>query len=121
MIAPGAAAGDTMLELISIVAGLIVCIAMPIEVGKVRKGWVRKSFKGGRPEFLVAYRKQIRMLMWLGLVFGVLGLGLAAVEARHGEVIVKIVGAAVWFAVSAISFFSLRELAKVPDTEPTAR
>ena len=56
--------------------------------------------------------------MWLGLVFGVLGIGLAAVEDRHGEVIVKLIGAVIWFAVSGIAFFSLGELAKIPDAEP---
>jgi hypothetical protein len=50
---------------------------------------------------------------------GVSGLGLAAVEARHGEVIVKLVSAAIWFAVSAIAFVSLGQLAKIPDTAPT--
>jgi hypothetical protein len=111
---------DTMLELIAIVAGLIVCVMMPIEVGKIRKGWVHKKYAGDRPKYLAAYRKQIRMLMWLGLVFGVMGIGLAALEARHGEAIVKLIGAAVWFAVSGIAFTSLRTLAQIPDTEPVA-
>ncbi|GEP60942.1 hypothetical protein [Reyranella soli] len=110
-----------MLELISMVAGLIVCIMIPIEVGKIRKGWVRDKFKGDRPKFLAAYRKQLKMLAWLGLVFAVLGLGLAAVEERHGEAIVKVVGAVIWLAVSAISFFSLRTLENVPDTEPVVK
>ena len=101
-----------MLELISIVAGLIVCIMMPIEVGKIRKGWVRDKFKGDRPKFLAAYRKQLKMLMWLGLVFGVLGLGLAALEAHRGEAIVKVVGAAIWLAASGLAYNSLRMLAK---------
>ena len=109
-----------MLELISIIAGLIVCIMLPIELGKIRKGWMHKKFAGDRPKFLAAYRKQLKALMWLGLVFGVLGLGLAALEAHRGEAIVKVVGAVIWFTVSGLSFISLRELAKVPDTEPVA-
>lgn len=107
-----------MLELIGMIAGLIVCIMMPIEMARIRKGWVSKKFTSDRPKFLVAYRKQLKMLMWLGLVFGVLGIGLAAVEARHGEVIVKLIGAAIWFIVSAIAFLSRRELAKIPDAAP---
>lgn len=107
-----------MLELVSIIAGLVVCILIPIELGKIRKGWMHKKFAGDRPKFLAAYRKQLRVLMWLGLVFGVLGLGLAALEAHRGEAIVKVVGAVIWFTVSGLSFNSLRELAKVPDTEP---
>ena len=106
-----------MLELISILAALVVCILIPIEVGKIRNGWVRKQFAGDRPKFLAAYRKQLRMLTWLGLVFGVLGIGLAAIEANHGEAIVKLVAAVIWFAVSGISFIALRQLAKVPDAE----
>lgn len=106
-----------MLELISILAALIVCILIPIEVGRIRNGWVRKQFAGDRPKFLAAYRKQLRMLTWLGLVFGVLGIGLAAIEASRGEAIVKLVAAAIWFAVSCISFIALRQLAKVPDDE----
>lgn len=110
-----------MLELISIVAGLIVCIMMPIEVGKIRKGWVRDRFKGDRPRFLAAYRKQLKMLMWLGFVFAVLGIALASLEERRGEAIVRVVGVVIWFAVAIISFFSLRTLENVPDTEPFAK
>ena len=110
-----------MLELIAMIAGLIACIMMPIEMGRIRKGWVSKKFTGDRPKFLAAYRKQLKMLAWLGLVFAVLGLGLAAVEERHGEAIVKVVGAVIWLTVSAISFFSLRTLENVPDTEPVAK
>ena len=106
-----------MLELISILAALIVCILIPIEVGRIRNGWVRKQFAGDRPKFLAAYRKQLRMLTWLGLVFGVLGIGLAAIEASRGEAIIKLVAAVIWFAVSCISFIALRQLAKVPDDE----
>ena len=109
-----------MLELISIVAGLVVCIMMPIEVGKIRKGWVRDKFKGDRPKFLAAYRKQLKVLMWLGFVFAVLGIALASVQDHRGEAIVKVIGAVIWFAAAAVSFFSLRTLANVPDTEPVA-
>src|SRR4029453_11980006 len=106
-----------MLELISIIAGLAVCILIPIELGRIRKGWVHKKFAGDRPKFLTAYRKQLKMLMWLGLVFGVVGLGLATLEAHRGEAIVKVVGAVIWFTFSRPPFIPLRELAKVPDTE----
>ena len=71
-----------MLELIAIIAGVVVCIMMPIELNKIRKGWVHKRFAGDRPKFLAAYRKQVRTLMWLGLFFGVAGIGLAALADR---------------------------------------
>ena len=107
-----------MIELISIIASLAICILIPIEVGKIRNGWVRKKFAGDRPKFLAAYRSQLKLLMWLGLVFGVLQIGLASLETHRAESIVKLVAGAIWFAVSCISFFALRQLAKVPDTEP---
>jgi hypothetical protein len=90
---------------------------MPIEMRKIRKGWVSKKFTGDRPGFLAAYRKQLKMLRWLGLAFGVAGIGLAAVDARNGEVIAKLIGAAIWFAVSGMAFVSLGELANIADTE----
>lgn len=99
-----------MLELISIVAALIVCIMLPVELGKIRKGWVHRKFAGDRPKFLAAYRKQLKALMWLGLVFGVLGLGLATLVDHRGEAIVKVVAAAIWLAVSGLAFNSLRTL-----------
>ena len=107
-----------MLELIAMIAGLIVCIMMPIEMGRIRKGWVSKKFTGDRPKFLAAYRKQLKMLMWLGLVFGVSGIGLAALADQRAESIVKLIGAAIWFAVSGIAYTSLRALAQIPDSEP---
>ena len=109
-----------MLELIAMVAGLAVCVWLPIEMGKIRKGWVHKKFAGDRPKFLAAYRKNVRVMMWLGLVLGVAGIGMALIEARQGEAIVKLIGAAIWFAVSGIAFTSLRTLAQIPDTEPAA-
>lgn len=109
-----------MLELIAIVAGLIVCIMLPIEISKVRKGWVHRKFAGDRPKFLAAYRKQITMMMWLGLFFGVAGIGLAALADQHAEAIVKLVGAAVWLAVSGVACTSRRTLEQIPDTGPAA-
>lgn len=106
-----------MLELISIAAGLIACIMMPFELGRIRKGWVGRKFAGDRPRFLAAYRKQIRLLMWLGLVFGVLGIGMAAIAPRD-EAIGKLVAAIVWLVVSGIAFFTHGQLVKIPATAP---
>jgi predicted Na+-dependent transporter len=107
-----------MIELISIIASLVVCILIPIEVGRIRRGWVRKNFAGDRGKFLAAYRKQLKLLMWLGLVFGVLEIGLALIETHAGERTVKFVAAVIWLAVFCISFTALRTLAKVPETDP---
>jgi len=109
-----------MLELIAIIAGVVVCIMMPIELNKIRKGWVHKRFAGDRPKFLATYRKQVRTLMWLGLFFGVAGIGLAALADHRVEVIVKLIGAAVWLAVSGFACTSLRALEQIPDTAPVA-
>ena len=43
-----------MLELIAMIAGLVVCVMMPIEMTRIRKGWVHKKFAGDRPKFLAA-------------------------------------------------------------------
>lgn len=107
-----------MLELISIVASLALCILIPIEVGKVQKGWVRKNFAGDRPKFLAAYRKQLKMLMWLGLVFGVLSIALAPLETHAGEPIVKVIAGIIWFVVAGLSFHGLRALANVDPAGP---
>lgn len=109
-----------MLELIAMVCGLVVCIMMPIELAKIRKGWVHRKYAGDRPKFLAAYRKQVRMLMWLGLFFGLAGIGLAAVADRQAESIVKLIGAAIWLAVSGFALNSLRALEQIPDSGPAA-
>ena len=109
-----------MLELISIIASLVLCVLIPIEVNKIRNGWVRPKFVGGRSKFLAAYRRQLKLLMWLGLVFGLLGFGTAAIETHPGEPIVKLFAALIWLVVAGISFTSLRTLEKVSDADPPA-
>jgi len=105
-----------MIELIGIICSLAVCILTPIEVGKIRNGWVRKKFAGDRAKFLTAYRAQLKMLTVLGLFFGVLFIGLAFLESEPGEPVFKLIAAVIWFAVSGITFVGRRKLADVPDT-----
>jgi FtsH-binding integral membrane protein len=107
-----------MLALIAMVAGLAVCVWLPIEMSKIRKGWVHKKFAGDRPKFLAHYRKQVRSMMLVGLVVGVAWIGLAAIADQGAESIVRLIGAAIWFAVSGIAFTSLRALAQISDAEP---
>ena|SRR5205823_11612159 len=104
-----------MLELISIVCSLAICILTPIEVHKIRAGRVRRGVAGDQAKYIAAFDKQLRWLMWVGLVFGVLTLGLAFIEKRHGESVVKIVAAAIWFAVACITFIGRRQLAGIAD------
>src|SRR5262249_17160214 len=105
-----------MIELIGIVCSLAICILTPIEVNKIRGGWVRKKFAGDRAKFLTAYRAQLKMLTILGLVFGIPFIGLALAESEPGKPTVKLVAAVIWFAVAAITFVGRRKLADVPDT-----
>ena len=107
-----------MLALIAMVAGLAVCVWLPIEMSKIRKGWVHKKFAGDRPKFLAHYRKQVRSMMLVSLVVGVAWIGLAAIADQRAESIVRLIGAAIWFAVSGIAFTSLRALTQISDTEP---
>lgn len=105
-----------MIELISIIGSLAVCILTPVEVARIRGGWTRKKFGNDREKFLTAYRAQLNMLTVLGIVFGVLGILLAAIESDAGEQIVKLIAAAIWFAVACICFISRRMLPNGPAT-----
>jgi len=104
-----------MLELSSIICSLAICILTPIEVHKIRAGRVRKGFAGDRAKYIAAFDKQLSWLMWVGLVFGILTLGLAFIEKRPGEAVVKIVAAIIWFAVACITYIAHRQLAGMAD------
>jgi len=99
-----------MIELISILCSLVICILTPIEMHRIRGGWVGKKFGGDRERFIAAYRKQLDMLVSVGIVFGALNLLLALIEANPGERVVKFVAAAIWFAAAGISHASRRGL-----------
>lgn len=100
-----------MLELIALLAALALCIWTPIETRKVRNGWVRKNFKGTREEFVVKYRRQLTMFIWLGGVLGLGNLALALFTAGgDGYQIAKVVAGAIWLAASIVAFASRRSL-----------
>jgi hypothetical protein len=103
-----------MLELISIVASIAVLILTPIEVGKIQRGWVRKNFKGTPAEFLVAYKRQLTLFVWLGIVLGILDIGLGIVEETPYENYVKYFAALLWFGVSGVSYYCRNKLAAAP-------
>ena len=105
-----------MIELISIIGSLAMCIFTPIEVSRIRAGWVRKKFVGDRQKFLTAYRKQLALFTVLGVVFGVLGIITSFLESEPGEQVVKLVAAAIWFAVACICIVAGRLLRNVPVT-----
>jgi hypothetical protein len=102
-----------MLELISLACALVICVLTPIEVGKIRAGWVNKKFDGDRDRFIAAYRKQLKMLLWLGVGFGALTIGLGLIESNVAEQAFKLVAGVIWFAVAGISLVSQRQLAAV--------
>jgi hypothetical protein len=99
-----------MLELIALVCGLILCIYLPIEAGKVRNGWVRKSFKGTPEQFRAAYLKQVVYFMWIGVVIGAVDLVLAPLSSESGEWIFNLISAALWLTVAGIAFYTKGQL-----------
>ena len=99
-----------MIELISIICSLAICILTPIEVSRIRSGWVREKFKGDREKFIASYRAQLAMLTWVGLAFGILSIGLSFIEAEPGEGTFKIIAGIIWFAVAGICAVSKRML-----------
>ena len=107
-----------MLELIAIVAALAICILTPVEVRRIRRGWVHKKFAGDRAKYITAYRKQLTILIFTGALFGVLGIVFASIATRPDETTVKIVAAVIWFAVSFIFFVSRRMLPSEAVADP---
>lgn len=111
-----------MIELISIVCSLVVCIGLPIEVSRIRRGYAPKAYAGDQGKYLIAFRKQLNMLTWVGLGLGVITFGLAFIEKTPGEKVFKIVAGLIWLAVAVICLVSQRMLpaapAAVPDSTP---
>jgi hypothetical protein len=91
-----------MIELISLVCSLMICVLTPMEVNRIRGGWVAKRFEGDREGYLVRYRAQLNMLTYVGVGFGGLTLALALVEQVDGERIFKAVAGLIWFAVAFV-------------------
>jgi hypothetical protein len=109
-----------VIEIIVIIAGIAVCILTPIEVNKIKKGWMRKNFKGTHADFIKAYRKQLLVMTWVGGVLGVAYIGLGLIADREYSDIAKFVIAAIWLTVGAISYFSREKLANVTPAPPAA-
>lgn len=98
-----------MIEIIAMVCAAVLVVWTPIESRKVARGWVRRRFKGTPEEFRVAYRRQLTILVWLGLGFGVFNLGFAlALEDDPARRLVKLVAGALWLGVTASAFLGRR-------------
>ena len=100
-----------MIELIGILACLVAAISVPLQVAKMRTGWMPKKFAGTPAEYAAVFRKQLTMLKWVGLGFGVLELAMIAIETTPGEWIVKLVAGLLWLTLSGLCFFYDRALA----------
>jgi len=109
-----------MIELIGMLASLAVCILIPVQASKFRAGVYPKNDKFTPEQMLAAFRKQLAMFVWLGLGFGVLFIFLAVIEDEPGEWMVKLVGAALWFAAGGIAFFTQRSLPAAATPVPRA-
>jgi hypothetical protein len=107
-----------MLELISIVASIAVLILTPIQTAQIVQGKVNPKYKGTPEAYAAAFRKQIGLFIWLGVVFAVLDLVLVFIDPEPGEWIVKLLGAALWLGVAAVSFNSSQKLARYQATAP---
>jgi hypothetical protein len=95
-----------MLEIISILCSLIICIVTPIEVNRIRNGKINKKFANDPQKFLDIYRKQLRMLIFVGLGLGTLTFIMSFLEENPGERVFKLVAGAIWLAVAGICFVS---------------
>jgi hypothetical protein len=100
-----------MIELIGIVCCIAAIIGLPIQTAKIRTGWMPKRFKGTFADYLAAYRKQLNMLVWVGVVLGAINIVLAVIpQGTPNEWIAKAVSAGLWFVLGALSYFSKRSL-----------
>ena len=99
-----------MLELISIVACAAIIFLAPFETSRILAGRISKRFKGSPQQYAASYRRQISALVWLGVVFAALDVGLGFIEEEPGEDIVKWVSAALWLVVSAVCFWCRNRL-----------
>lgn len=104
-----------MLELIALVCGVVLTAWQPIEARRVAGGWSRPRFRGTRAEFLVAYRRQLTLFLWLGVVVAALNIGMGlALEDDPGRRILRFVTTAVWLGVAASAFLSRRIAGAAP-------
>jgi hypothetical protein len=99
-----------MIEIISIVVSLFVCIITPIAVREIRSGWVKPSFAGDRDKFVQTYNRQLAWQTLAGVVFGLLFVGLGLIETPPAENTLQLIAAVIWFAMAVICFVSRRSL-----------
>ena len=99
-----------MIEIISIVVSLFVCIITPIAVREIRSGWVKPSFAGDRDKFVQTYSRQLAWQTLAGVAFGLLFVDVALSETPPAQNTLKLIAAVVWFALAIICLVSRRSL-----------
>jgi hypothetical protein len=99
-----------MLTLVSMLAGLALCILLPIVMRKVAGGWVNPKFKGTREEFVAKCRRLLTWLIWLGLVIGVVSIAAAWAPGDTLLRIDRLASGAIFVALAIVSFMSRRHL-----------
>jgi hypothetical protein len=98
-----------MLELIALACGAVLIVWQPIEARRVAGGWTRPRFRGTRAEFLPAYRRQLTIFLWVGIVIGLGNLAMGALlEDDPARRIARLVTAAVWFGVAGSALLARR-------------
>ncbi len=100
-----------MLELIALIGAVILIVWTPIEARRVAGGWVRPKHKGTPEAFRRQYRRQLSVLIWIGVVLGLGNLGLAALpDQDDARRMVKVVIGVLWLGVAISAGVSRRRL-----------
>lgn len=107
--------------MIAILAGIAVLILTPIEINKIKNGWVRKNFKGSQEDFLKAYRKQLTVLIVVGLICAAFNIAMGFLSEVPNDNYVKFFAGALWIAVAGTSYWGRGQLDNVqPAPAPPA-
>jgi len=99
-----------MLTLVSILAGVVLCIMLPIFMRKVAGGWVNPTFKGTREEFVAKCRQLLTWLIWLSLVIGVVSIAAAWAPGDTPLRIDRLAAGAISVTLAIVSFMSRHHL-----------
>lgn len=98
-----------MIELIAMICAAVLVVWTPIEARKVAGGWIRKRHKGTPEAFRATYRRQLTILIWVGLAFSVFNIGYAVgFEKDPTRSMVKLVAGLLWVGAIVSAFFGRR-------------
>jgi hypothetical protein len=104
-----------MLEPIALLCGVVLALWQPIEARRMAGGSSRPCFRGTRAEFLVAYRRQLAIFLWIGVVIAAANIAMGlALEDEPARRMTRFVTAAVWLGVAASAALSRRIAGAAP-------